>query len=90
MALISGIIRLEGANPPCSKCGHPDWILEPMSMTFRPLEDGGTIFRSRWECASCGEPVKLVTEGPAAPLHPLQRMSSQPSAFGQSMWRPWE
>lgn len=27
---------------------------------------------------------------PPAHLHPLQRMSSQPSAFGQSMWRPWE
>jgi hypothetical protein len=25
-----------------------------------------------------------------APLHPLQRMSSHPSAFGQSMWKPWE
>lgn len=27
---------------------------------------------------------------PSGCLHPLQRMSSQPSAFGQSMWRPWE
>lgn len=26
----------------------------------------------------------------AGPHHPLQRMSSQPSAFGQSMWKPWE
>ena len=32
----------------------------------------------------------LAQSQPPAPLYPLQRMSSQPSAFGQSMWKPWE
>ena len=36
------------------------------------------------------EPVLPKTLQPSPPLHPLQRMSSQPSAFGQSMWKPWE
>lgn len=35
---------------------------------------------------------KITRPKPAkpAPLHALQRMSDQPSSFGQSMWKPWE
>lgn len=35
-------------------------------------------------------PIKQHPQAKTAPLHPLQRMSSQPNTFGQSMWRPWE
>lgn len=45
-------------------------------------DDGVTWTRIDTSSLFKGEP-------PAKP-HPLQLLSEQPSAFGQSMWRPWE
>jgi hypothetical protein len=53
------MIIVPGETLPHCKCGvtPPGWESEPVSITYRPIADGGPTSKYHWICVHCHEPL---------------------------------